>query len=75
MVMRMGYFSKMLQEEYGGLDVREIYKTKLGSTEVEIVEVSKGENKFIAMFQSSLVKDGIFSLKQTSSFRAGVWCS
>ena len=60
MVIGVGHFSKMLQEEYSGLDVREIYKTKIGSTEVEIVEVSKGENKFIAMFQSSLVKDGIY---------------
>jgi hypothetical protein len=56
----MGYFSEMLQKEYGNLDVKEIYRAKLGETDVEIVEVSAEGNKFIATFQSSPLKDGVY---------------
>jgi len=56
----MGYLSDVLRDEYSGLDVREVYSSKLGNTDVEIVEVSSGGEKFIAMFQSTPVKDGIY---------------
>jgi len=56
----MGYFSEMLQGGYGNLDVKEVYRSKLGETDVEIVEVSAGEKKFIAMFQSSPLKDDVY---------------
>ncbi len=56
----MGYFSEMLQEEYGNLNVKEVYRSKLGETDVEIVEVSAGEKKFIAMFQSSPLKGDVY---------------
>ncbi|WP_297417746.1 hypothetical protein [Thermococcus sp.] len=56
----MGYFSEMLQGEYGNLDVKEVYRSKLGETDVEIVEVSAGKKRFIAMFQSSPLKDDVY---------------
>ncbi|WP_099209440.1 hypothetical protein [Thermococcus henrietii] len=56
----MGYLSDVLRNEYGNLEVREVYTSKLGETDVEIVEVSSGGEKFIAMFQSVPVKDGLY---------------
>lgn len=56
----MGHLSDRLQEEYRDLQIKEVYATKLGDTDIEILEVSKDEQKFIAMFQSRLLKDGIF---------------
>ena len=56
----MGYLSDVLKSEYSNLEVREVYSSKLGDTDVEIVEVSSGGEKFIAMFQSSPVRDGIY---------------
>ncbi|WP_297500889.1 hypothetical protein [Thermococcus sp.] len=65
----MGYLSDVLRNEYSNLEVREVYSSKLGDTDVEIVEVSSGGEKFIAMFQSNPVKNGIYkwSLIITSS--------
>jgi len=60
MVIDMGYLSDVLRDEYGNLEVREVYSSKLGDTDVEIVEVSSGGEKFIAMFQSIPVKDEIY---------------
>ncbi|NJE54412.1 hypothetical protein [Thermococcus sp. 21S9] len=56
----MGYLSDILKDEYGNLEVREVYSSRLGDTEVEIVEVSSGAEKFIAMFQSIPMKEGIY---------------
>ncbi|NJE30153.1 hypothetical protein E3E38_03690 [Thermococcus sp. 18S1] len=56
----MGYLSDMLSKEYGNLDVREVYSTKLGETDVEILEASVGGEKFIAMFQSVPVKENLY---------------
>ncbi|NJE85475.1 hypothetical protein E3E23_06510 [Thermococcus sp. CX2] len=56
----MGHLSDRLREEYKDLQIKEVYATKLGDTDIEILEVSKDEQKFIAMFQSRLLKDGIF---------------
>ncbi|CAD5245346.1 hypothetical protein [Thermococcus camini] len=56
----MGYLSDMLSKEYGNLEVREVYSTKLGETDVEILEVSVGGEKFIAMFQSVPVKENLY---------------
>jgi hypothetical protein len=55
----MGYLSDILKDEYNNLEVREVYSSKLGNTDVEIVEVSSGGEKFIAMFQSIPVRDGL----------------
>jgi len=56
----MGYLSDILRNEYGNLEVREIYASKLGETDVEIVEVDSDGEKFVAMFQSIPVKDGLY---------------
>ncbi|ASJ11421.1 hypothetical protein [Thermococcus thioreducens] len=56
----MGYLSETLMKEYGDLTVRDVYSTKLGDTDVEIIEVSKDGKKFIAMFQSRKVKENLF---------------
>ena len=56
----MGYLSDILRDEYGNLEVREVYSSMLGSTEVEIVEVNSGGEKFIAMFQSIPVKEDLY---------------
>ncbi|ACJ17169.1 hypothetical protein TON_1679 [Thermococcus onnurineus NA1] len=56
----MGCLSDRLREEYKDLQIKEVYATKLGDTDIEILEVSKDGQKFIAMFQSRLLKDGIF---------------
>ena len=56
----MGYLSDILKDEYNNLKVREVYSSKLGNTDVEIVEVSSGDEKFIAMFQSIPVRDGLY---------------
>jgi len=56
----MGYLSDVLRSDYENLVVREVYASKLGDTDVEIVEVSAGEKKFIAMFQSRPLKGGIY---------------
>ena len=56
----MGHLSEILRKEYGDLTVRDVYSTKLGDTDVEIVEVSKDGERFIAMFQSREVKENLF---------------
>ncbi len=56
----MGYLADMLRAEYENLLVKDVYTSKLGDTDVEILEVSSGEQKFIAMFQSRPLKEGIF---------------
>ncbi len=56
----MGYLGEMLREGYENLVVRDVYTTKLGDTDVEIVEVSTNDRRFIAMFQSRPLKEGIF---------------
>ncbi|WP_148883804.1 hypothetical protein [Thermococcus aciditolerans] len=56
----MGYLSDMLSKEYGNLEVREVYSTKLGETDVEILEASVEGEKFIAMFQSVPVKENLY---------------
>ncbi|WP_297437306.1 hypothetical protein [Thermococcus sp.] len=56
----MGYLADMLRAEYENLLVKDVYTSKLGDTDVEILEVSLGEQKFIAMFQSRPLKEGIF---------------
>jgi hypothetical protein len=56
----MGYLADMLRAEYEDLVVKDVYTSKLGDTDVEILEVSSGEQKFIAMFQSRPLKEGIF---------------
>ena len=65
----MGYLSDILKNEYSNLEVRDIYSSRLGDTEVEILEVESGDEKFIAMFQSIPVKEGIhrWSLIVTSA--------
>ena len=56
----MGYLSEILQREYCDLTVREVYSSKLGETDVEILEVSTGDETFVAMFQSIPVKDNLY---------------
>jgi len=56
----MGYLSDILRSEYENLVVKDVYTSKLGDTDVEILEVSAGDRKFIAMFQSRLLKEGIY---------------
>ncbi|NJE05532.1 hypothetical protein E3E36_05120 [Thermococcus sp. M36] len=56
----MGYLSETLRREYSDLAVRDVYSTKLGDTDIEIIEVSKDDKKFIAMFQSHHVKENLF---------------
>ena len=56
----MGYLFNMLESEYGSLAVREVYSSKIGNTDVEILEVSVGDEKFIAMFQSVPVKENLY---------------
>jgi len=68
----MGYLSDILKDEYSGLKVREVYSSKMGDADVEIVEVSSGDEKFIAMFQSAPVRDGLYrwSLIITSAYNS-----
>ncbi|ASJ08205.1 hypothetical protein A3L11_02765 [Thermococcus siculi] len=56
----MGYLFDMLRGEYENLDVKEVYSAKLGDTDVEILEVSSGDEKFVAMFQSVPVKEDLY---------------
>ncbi len=56
----MGYLLDILRSEYESLVVKDIYTSKLGDTDVEILEVSAGERKFIAMFQSRPLKEDIY---------------
>jgi len=56
----MGYLADTLRSEYENLVVRDVYTSKLGDTDVEILEVSSGDRKFIAMFQSRPLKKGVF---------------
>lgn len=56
----MGYFAEMLKREFEELDVKDIYTTKLGSRDIEILEVSGYDTKFLAMFQSEEKKHGIY---------------
>ncbi|WP_232462051.1 hypothetical protein [Thermococcus siculi] len=58
--MDMGYLFDMLRGEYENLDVKEVYSAKLGDTDVEILEVSSGDEKFVAMFQSVPVKEDLY---------------
>lgn len=55
----MGYFAEMLEREFERLDVKDIYTTKLGSRNIEILEVSVYDTKFLAMFQSEERKHGL----------------
>ncbi|MBC7108959.1 MAG: hypothetical protein H5T41_09305 [Methanomassiliicoccales archaeon] len=48
----MGEFAEMLKREFGGLEVKEIYSTKLGERNIEILEVEAGGSKFLVMFQA-----------------------
>lgn len=56
----MGYFAEMLKREFERLDVKDIYTTKLGSRNIEILEVSVYDTKFLAMFQSEERKHGLY---------------
>jgi len=56
----MGFLADTLRKEYQDLVVRDVYTSKLGDTDVEILEVSSGDKKFIAMFQSRPLKEGIY---------------
>ncbi|NJE08421.1 hypothetical protein E3E31_07775 [Thermococcus sp. M39] len=56
----MGYFAEMLKREFEELDVKDIYTTKLGSRDIEILEVSACDTKFLAMFQSEEKKHGLY---------------
>jgi len=37
----MGYLSDILKDEYNNLKVREVYSSKLGNTDVEIVRLAQ----------------------------------
>ncbi|AHF81235.1 hypothetical protein [Thermococcus paralvinellae] len=56
----MGYFAEMLKREFKELDVKDIYTTKLGSRDIEILEATAHDTKFPAMFQSEEKKYGIY---------------
>jgi len=56
----MGYFAEMLKREFERLDVKDIYTTKLGNRNIEILEVSVYDTKFLAMFQSEERKHGLY---------------
>ncbi|MBO8175283.1 MAG: hypothetical protein H0Z18_08495 [Thermococcus sp.] len=56
----MGYFAEMLKGEFEELDVKDIYTTKLGNRNIEILEVSVYDTKFLAMFQSEEKKHGLY---------------
>ncbi|WP_237702809.1 hypothetical protein [Thermococcus barophilus] len=56
----MGYFAEMLKREFEELNVEEVYTTKLGNRDIEILEVSVYGTKFLAMFQSEEKKHGLY---------------
>lgn len=66
----MGFLSETLREGYKDLAVREVYSAKLGDMDVEILEVSAGDEKFITMFQSVPVRENLYrwSLIMTSAY-------
>jgi len=43
----LGKFAEMLRREFGGLETREIYSTKLGDRSVEIIEVEAKGSRFL----------------------------
>jgi len=55
----MGEFTEMLKREFGGLEAREIYSTKLGNRSVEILEVEAKGSRFLVMFQDEPKKHDI----------------
>ena len=56
----MGYFADILKEEFKEMNVREIYSTRLGKRDIEILEVDVDGEKFLAMFQSEEKKHGLY---------------